>query len=695
MGDLNSIDLDWIDAKFPHDEFRSHNEEMSFSDYLTKLMGNPKLARSAYQRIYDMVISQGSYDVTKFRKTYTHYRFFDNAKMPIFGLEPTLDRIVKHFKGGAGWYGPEKRILLLKGPVGSSKSTILRLIKSGMETYSKTDAGAWYSYKWVDLPSKGDDSIYVSSTADSPLNEDPLKLIPVQLRKEVLEKLNAIHMDMTPADERNTQYELRVDGELNPRCRKFMTELLKRYNGDWRTVMQKHIKVIRKVYSEADRTGIATFQPKDEKNQDATELTGDIDYGKLPHFGADSDPRSFNFDGELCVGNRGCCEFIEMLKLAQEFLYDLLGAAQERQIKPKKFAQMSVDMAIIGHTNEPEFLKLKDNKHMEALKDRTIKIDVPYLLSQADELKVLEHDYGPGKVRKHIAPHTLEIVALWTVLTRHANDKEHNLPLVDKVKLYDGKHLPGWNEDKVGEMMDKYPDEGHKGVSARYSQDKIAACLSSTVPYITPFIALNEIREGLENSPSISNKDEIKHYYDCYDLVTKELDQILKNEVQKATIGDEEAIVRLCANYIDNIVASINKSKIKNPYTKKDQEPDERLMRSIEEKIGVPETQAPDYRRSIVSSIGTMSTQGIQFKWNSNSQLKKALEAKLFEDTRDHIKLSALNSNGASTVDPSLHEKIDAIKQRLIKQYGYTEESATDTLNYVSGIFARGDVVED
>jgi serine protein kinase len=174
----------------------------------------------------------------------------------------------------------------------------------------------------------------------------------------------------------------------------------------------------------------------------------------------------------------------------------------------------------------------------------------------------------------------------------------------------------------------------------------------------------------------------------------KELDEILKSEVQKALVGDEDAIVRLCMNYIDNIMAYINKAKIKNPYTGKDQEPDEKLMRQIEEKIDIPEIGADEFRRGMAAFIGTLATQKKEFKWDSNAQLKKALEAKLFEDTKHHIKLSALNVSGATVVDPEIQKKIDAIKTRLVNQYGYNEKSATDVLDYVGSIFARGDLAE-
>lgn len=680
---------------FDTEQFKTLNEEMSFAEYLDRVYQNPKLVRTAYQRIYDMIMAAGTSQFKRYRKTLTNYHFFNDPEVPIFGLEDTLNDLVKFIKGAAGGYGTERRILLLHGPVGSAKSTICRLLKKGMERYSRTDGGAWYTYKWVDLP-MGKDGLYTSSEDICPMHEDPIKLLPVAIRSKVVAELNEIFKGQAPEAERSSLYALKVDGDINPRCRFFMQELLKRYNGDWQQVVSRHIRVVRKVYSEVDRCGIATFQPKDEKNQDSTELTGDINYAKLPHYGSDSDPRAFNFDGEFCVGNRGVCEFIEMLKLAKEFLYDLLGASQERSIKPKKFSQINVDLVLVGHTNNPEYQKLKNDPTMEALRDRTVKIDVPYLLRWSDEIKVLEQDYSNNKVRQHVAPHTLEIAALWAVLTRLQDDKDNKISLVDKAKLYDGRSMSGWTEDRVKELRDKYPDEGMAGgVSARYVQDKISNCLSSHYDYINPFMVLNELQKGLDESALITNKEESSVYRKCIDLAKKELDLILKTEVQKALVGDEDAIVRVCTNYIDNLMAYINKTRVLNPYTGQEQEPDERLMRSIEEKIEIPEQGADEFRRSIAAFIGTLATQGKKFNWDSNPRLKKALEAKLFEDTKDHIKLSALNMSGASVVDKDVQVKIDAIKQRLIDNVGYNEKSATDVLDYVGSIFARGDIIDN
>jgi serine protein kinase len=681
--------------KFDKKRFQVLHEEMTFTEYIEKVIQNPKLARSAYQMIYDMIVAKGTKEEEKFRKTYVHYNFFDDKEIPIQGLQETLHDLVQFFRGAAGGYGPERRVLLLHGPVGSSKSTICRLLKRGLEKYSQTEEGAWYTFKWTNLPT-GDDGIYTNEEDESPMHEDPLKLIPYEVRKEFIAQLNETLLEQTPENEREQQYTLQSEGDLDPRSKKFMEELLVRYEGDWQKVVTEHIKVVRKVYSEADRVGIATFQPKDEKNQDSTELTGDINWGKLPSFGSDSDPRAFNFDGEFCVGNRGVVEFIEVLKLAKEFLYDLLGASQERQIKPKKFPQVSVDTVLIGHTNNPEYEKLCNDQTMEALRDRTVKIDVPYLLRWSEELAILEHYYGPHRVRQHIAPHTLEIAALWTVLTRLQDDKDNKISLVEKAKLYDGRPMHGWTEDSVKEMRDKYPNEGmHGGVSCRYTQDKISNCLAERYDYINFFMVLNELKEGIEHQSLFTNEEEKARYITCIDFARKELDEILKAEVQKALVGDEDAIVRLCTNYIDNVMAYINDAKIKNPYTGQDMEPDDRLMRSIEEKIDIPEVGANDFRRMLAAFIGNLAHEGKEFRWDSNPQLKKALEAKLFEDTKDHIKLSALNVSGATVVDADIQEKIDAIKRRLIEQCGYNEQSATDVLDYVGSIFARGDLAEE
>jgi serine protein kinase len=464
------------------------------------------------------------------------------------------------------------------------------------------------------------------------------------------------------------------------------------YGGDWKKVMD-HVKVKRLILSEKDRRGIGTFQPKDEKNQDSTELTGDINYRKIAEYGSDSDPRAFNYDGELNIANRGIVEFIEVLKLDVAFLYDLLGASQEHLIKPKKFAQTYIDEVILGHTNEPEYKKLQGNEMMEAFRDRTIKIDVPYNVKLDDEIKIYFKDFAPDKVKgMHIAPHTIEVAAMWAVLTRLQEPKKAGITKLQKLKLYNGKSIHGFTEESIKELKEEAPREGMQGISPRYIQDKISNALVSHQAQlekaINPFMVMNELEGGLSHHSLITDEELKKEYKEMLAVVREEYEDILKAEVQRAISADEDAIKRLAANYIENVRAYTQHERVRNRYTGRDEDPDERLMRSIEEKIDIPDSRKDDFRQEIMNYIGALALDGKKFEYNTNARLLKALELKLFEDQRDTIKLKNLVS---SVVDDETQQKIDVVKQRLIKYFGYNETSATDVLNYVASIFARGD----
>ena len=664
--------------------YQELNWDGSFEEYLNIVRADPRVCRTAFQRVHDMVISYGRHEYIDSKKKVVHYPFFDdpigNGKDAIFGLDITLMRMVNVLKSAAMGYGTEKRVILLHGPVGSSKSTIARLMKKGLEHYRHTDDGKLYTFEWR-LPAELNHIAGGQDVFADPMNEDPLKLIPLDMRAEAFEALGLVGADGSA---------LRVKGELNPASRFIFKLLMEHYDGDLAKVLS-HVRVKRLLLSEKDRKGIGTFQPKDEKNQDSTELTGDINYRKIAEFGSDSDPRAFNFDGEFCVANRGIIEFIEILKLDVAFLYDLLGATQEHKIKPKKFAQTDIDEVIIGHTNEAEYKKLLSNEFMEALRDRTVKIDVPYITKLSEEVKIYKKDYNNTTIKgKHIAPHTIEMAAMWAVLSRLEEPKGHNLTILQKLKLYDGKSLPGYTEDSVKELRKTASREGMEGVSARYVQDKISNALVSdkSESSINPFMVMNELESGLRTHSLITNEDTRKRYIELLQIVRQEYEEIVKNEVQRAISADEDAISKLCANYIDNIKAYTQKERVRNKYTGQDEDADERLMRSIEEKIDIPDSRKDSFRRDIMNFIGALAIDGKRFDYRTNERLHRALELKLFEDQKDTIKLTTMVSN---VVDRETQEKIDVVKQRLIKNYGYNDESATDVLNFVASIFARGD----
>src|ERR671938_244952 len=615
--------------------FKELHWEGSFEEYLKIVRENPRVTRTAFQRIYDMILSHGKTEYIDNKKKLIRYHFFHDERFggrdAIYGLDVPLMKLVNVFKSAAQGYGTERRVILLHGPVGSSKSTIVRLLKKGLEEYSRTPEGALYTFSWV-LEKKGADGQIHTARFPTPMNEDPLLLIPEEWREKVF-------ADLCPPD---VGFQVPVRGDLCPASRLIFRELMTEYKGDFAKVMS-HVRVRRLLLSEKDRVGIGTFQPKDEKNQDSTELTGDVNYRKIAEYGSDSDPRAFNFDGEFNIANRGIIEFVEVLKLDVAFLYDLLGASQEHKIKPKKFPQTDIDEVIVGHTNEPEYRKLQNNEFMEALRDRTVKIDIPYI-------------------------------------TR----------LGQKLKLYNGKTLPSFTEDNIKELRKEAHREGMEGISPRYVQDKISNALVSDKGdgCVNPFMVLNELEAGLRQHSLISSEEQRKKYRDLLTDVKREYEDIVKNEVQRAISADEDAITKLCANYIDNIKAYTQKEKVRNKYTGQYEEPDERLMRSIEEKIDIAESRKDDFRREIMNYIGALAIEGKTFNYRTNERLHKALELKLFEDQKDSIKLKNLV---ASVVERETQEKIDIVKERLVKNYGYCEICSTDVLNYVASIFARGD----
>ena len=657
-------------------DYRKKHWEGSFDEYLDIVAEHPEVCRSAYQRLYDMILSHGTEDVFENKEKLTRYKFFTEFAAKhgdaIYGLDRPLMHLVNAFKSAAKGYGTERRVLLLHGPVGSSKSTIARLLKKGMEQYSRTDEGMLFSFSW-----KGDNGVWHKC----PMHEEPLRLVPFELRPGVLARLNESHRDAAQ--------DITIEGDLCPFCRQMFNERLARYDGDWYRMLEE-IKVYRLMLSEQDRVGIGTFQPKDEKNQDSTELTGDINYRKIAEYGTDSDPRCFNFDGELNIANRGLVEFIEVLKLDVAFLYDLLGASQEHKIKPKKFAQTDIDEVILGHTNEPEYKRLQNNEFMEALRDRTVKIDIPYVTRLKDEIKIYEKDFNPERVKgKHIAPHTIEIASMWAVLTRLVQPKHANLTLLQKLKLYNGKTLPGFTEDNVIELKREAVTEGMNGISPRYIQDKISNALVAHPDEgcVNPFMVLQELEVGLRHHSLITSQEQQQHCKELLSVVREEYEDIVKNEVQRAIAADEDALTRLCSNYIDHVKAYTQREKVRNRYTGNYEEPDERLMRSVEEKIDIPEGRKDDFRREIMNYIGALAIDGKRFDYKTNERLQKALELKLFEDQKDTIKLTSLVS---SVVDKATQEKIDVVKARLINNYGYCDVCATDVLSFVASIFARG-----
>jgi len=610
----------------------------TFKDYIELVRKNPAITMTAHARVYEMIASHG------FEKENGHlrYKFFDQE---IFGLNRAIEKLVEeYFHSAAKRLDVRKRILLLMGPVSGGKSTLVTMLKRGLEQFSKTDLGAVYAIKGC------------------PMHEEPLHLIPQELRAEVEEELK-----------------IRIEGSLCPSCQmRLQTE----YGGD----IEK-VEVERVLISEEGRVGIGTFSPSDPKSQDIADLTGSIDFSTITEYGSESDPRAYRFDGELNKANRGLMEFQEMLKCDEKFLWNLLSLTQEGNFKAGRFALISADELIVAHTNESEYKSFISNKKNEALQSRMIVMPIPYNLRVTDEEKIYAKLIKQSDMSHiHIAPHALRAAAIFSILTRLKETKKQGMDLLKKMRMYNGESVEGYKEADLKEMQHEFTEEGMSGIDPRYVINRISSALiRHDLQCINALDVLRALKDGLDQHPSIT-KDERERYLNFISIARKEYDELAKKEVQKAFVYSfEESAWTLFENYLDNIEAYCHWGKIKDPLTGEEMDPDERLMRSIEEQIGISENAKKAFREEILIRLSSYSRKKKKFNYSSHERLREAIEKKLFADLKDIVKITT----STKTPDEKQLKKINEVTKRLIDEHGYCPACANELLRYVGSLLNR------
>lgn len=623
-------------------EYRAESEKLNWSgtfrDYIELLRRDSTPAMTAHARVYDMIVSQGVEEKGGNKR----YKFFESE---IFGLDRTMEKLVEeYFHSSARRLDVRKRILLLMGPVSGGKSTIVTLLKKGLERYSRTDRGAVYAIKGC------------------PMHEDPLHLIPSELRDDVERELG-----------------VRIEGNLCPSC---AMRLRTEYDG-----VIEQVAVERVLISEENRVGIGTFSPSDPKSQDIADLTGSIDFSTITEFGSESDPRAYRFDGELNKANRGLMEFQEMLKCDEKFLWNLLSLTQEGNFKAGRFALISADELIVAHTNESEYKAFIANKKNEALQSRMIVMPVPYNLKVSAEEKIYGKLISQSDMKHiHIAPHALRAAAIFSILSRLKESKKQGMDLVKKMRMYDGEEVEGYKEADLKEMQNEYSDEGMSGIDPRYVINRISSALiKHDMPCINALDVLRALKDGLDQHPSIT-KEEREKYLNFISVARKEYDTLAKKEVQKAFVYSfEESARTLFENYLDNIESYCNWSKIKDPLTGEEMDPDERLMRSIEEQIGISENAKKAFREEILIRISAYSRKGKKFDYSTHDRLREAIEKKLFTDLKDIVKITT----STKTPDESQLKRINEVTKRLIDEHGYCPVCSNELMRYVGSLLNR------
>ena len=623
-------------------------------DYLYLVDKNPKIADFAPGRIYNMIMKYGTEEVDNSLKTrgyedLVRYKFFDGK---IYGTLEALHDIMKFLKASARRTETGKRILIMVGPVSSGKSTISALIKRGLEN----DDTPRYAIKGC------------------PIHEEPLHLIPENDREYWEDKLG-----------------IKIEGRLCPQCQFLIDD---KYTDDAHKVSWEKVPVEMIKFSEQKRVGIGTFQPSDEKSQDISELIGRVNMSKMTRYG-ETDPRAYQFNGELQIANGGMIEYIEILKCDIKFHYMLITAAQEQMIKAPGFPQMYIDTLIVSHTNTTEFDAFKANKKCEALHDRMYPITVPWNLRVDDEIKIYEKMIRESDFRGiHIAPHTLRVAAEFAILSRLTPSTKIN-SLVEKMRIYNGDTIEEMKKQNIDlkalREEGKAKGEGMTGISPRFIINALNIALGSKEEKkcVNAIDILKTLRANFDHVVGVSNEDRerfITLLFGEKESISYEYKQLAKKEVNVAFLtAYEEQAQSLFENYLRSAEAFCKREKIFDSITGEYSDPDEKLMRQVEEYIGIPVNSKAEFRNGIFVYKSSQLERGLLFTFKDYEPLRLAIEKKLMFDLKDVVSLTI--ADRSATDDKTKKRRHTAIER--LCEHGYCPECAQLLLAFVGEIYRK------
>ena len=355
----------------------------------------------------------------------------------MFGLDRQIATMVNFIQTTAN-KGGDERIVLLHGPQGTAKTSIIRLIINGLQYYSRTANGGIYTFDWVfveddftenvgfELPHRRcKDSKSLAHLTDEDLfirvpcqmNDHPLMLVPKDKRRSYLEQVvENGHKDIVIP-------KLLLENELCKNCQTIYDRLLDKYDGDIEKVLN-HVQVLRLLVSEIEQIGAATVQPVQNVEANAKLIVREsASYQNIASIFPGISLHQF--EGKWVDANRGILHFSDMFKRDPRFHNSLLSAVQEH-IQDCNGVQATVDAMIIATSNIEEYAATKGDPTNKALLDRTRVFDIPYLVRISDEKRIYESKFREAGYTedpshsedKHIMPHIREFVAQFAVLTR-------------------------------------------------------------------------------------------------------------------------------------------------------------------------------------------------------------------------------------------------------------------------------------
>ncbi|MCK6370769.1 MAG: serine protein kinase [Gammaproteobacteria bacterium] len=617
----------------------------TFADFLGGVFpANPRqFVRSSHQYLYDMLAWYRSERRGEETPAGNPKDLFTNE---LYGIDDALDRVVEYFKAASAGSDVGRRLLLLLGPPSGGKSSAVILMKRGLEEYSHTAAGALYALE------------------GSPLHESPLNLVPASMRGKFRET-----------------YDVEITGELSPYSRARLDE---EFQGDF-----MRFPVERVFLSEASRIGIGTYAPHDPTTADIADLVGSVDLSKVAEVGDEGDPRAWSWSGAVYAASRGMLEMIEILKVKREFLYLLLTLTQEKNVKVSRFPLIHLDETIIAHTNLAEFNKFLQEKENEALLDRMVIVKVPYTLSYQDEARIYRKlvSHAPAFRAVHLDPHVLQLAAVFSILTRLVKPEKEGLDLAKKLRLYSGEDVEGFSQNEVERLRAEHPEEGMSGVSPRFVINAISNAITrSDRSSLTSMEMLLALKDSIQNDARM-DANQKKSWVDFLVIARKDFyNRWVKEDVHRALFASfEDEAQQLLEKYLDEVEASLDQREVKDPITGETRPADERFLRKVEEKIKISESGKQSFRQEVVRKAMVAFKAGEKFTLDSHTRLHEAIEQYLFEERRDVLRLVT----SAARPDDEVRQKISAVQERLVMEYGYDEHSAREALNYVTTLLSQ------
>ncbi|RME75558.1 MAG: serine protein kinase PrkA [Planctomycetota bacterium] len=724
--------------------FRERQMVKSFAELLEDLFARPRVhTRNAAQYLADMIEAIGTEpgpdnDVGVRER----YRVFDapfaQGRGRVFGQGRPQAELVKYIRYFAE-RGRVDKLLMLHGPNGSAKSSMLECLLGGLEAYSRTDEGALYALHWVFSDALERDRLgfaqpqrnrrtdtyaymepeEITCRIPCELRDNPLLLLPREQRRALIEQA---YRDAGLSDQPLPEHLL--EGALCPKCRQIYDTLLTAYHGDWRRVVQ-HVQVERFFISRRYRSGAITIEP--QRNVDATARPIN------PEARHQVPPVLRNITllepaGDLIDANRGMVVYSDFFKRPLEVHKYLLTTIERNTVTlPGLVAYL--DLVMTATANEKNLCLFKRDPDFASFKARIELIKVPYLLNVSEEARIYEQQLAAIGRDKHVAPHTAYVTALWAVLTRLRRPRAKNYPgtvgnlvsrltPLQKAMFYDRREVPAdFSEAEKRELLAHYEDvrsefddaeeefeglldaayEGRRGASPREMLMLLAdAAARAEFPCLSPLAVLRSLRELVKD---VSVYDFLRitpqaGYNDCPHFI-EDVEQAYFERVEQQ-INDALELVpaasytRLFDDYFEHVRAFVREQRVVNPQTGEREPPDERLMRRVEQLVGIQEEPAV-YRRDLVRRIAAFAigNPGRPLVVREIfDDIFAALRAGFYREQEEQIERMLLDllrfgTEEWSALTPQRQRQVEHAMQQLIDRHGFCERCAKEAIAFV------------